>query len=259
MGAGSSIGAGIGAVAGTLLLPGVGTVLGASLGGAIGGAGDAVAGAAKINKAKKAAPLYVDPQEQEFNSVLENMRKGINTGAGYAEAIRQLNKTQQINNNSILGASAGNGGAAIYGINQQTDAIGDQYGKIFANNQQHLDMINQQYAQSVKDMAVHKRDMDQQNYDQLMADGKGAVAQGLADTATGLVNATGAGFKTGDGTSDDGTGSGFDLSSLLQLMKKKTPTNADLKTSAAGGVKSFGSAGLDINAPIDGLTTAITG
>lgn len=159
--------------------------------------------AAKLNKlATKALPPSTDPQEQENLAILNAMRKGTYTGAAYGEATRQLNNNQAGVNQTIVNTGGGAGGAILSALGQANDQYGNNYGKIFSENEGNKLAYNQMYFDQSNRMIQRRAGLAMMRYAQLKAEATQS-RQSSRDDINNLAATFPALYGTGNRTAPD--------------------------------------------------------
>lgn len=215
---GKILGTALGAAAGTVIAPGAGTGIGAQLGSAIGGSldgagkdktnttdvagvpktGDGVAqGAIGIGEIVKSAilnrkairhePVRVDEQEADFNSVLNNLRKGYYTRGGLGEGGRQLGVMEANSAENIMDASGGYTGGALAALVNNNAAFGSAFGNSVAAEGANENAVLQMYGNSVDKMVGRRADLDMMNYAQEKYDARNNGQAGFGNLATAFA------------------------------------------------------------------------
>ncbi len=162
-----------------------------------------------FRKARNLFPRSEDPESRGYLNELNNIRKGISTGSGYSEAVRQLRGNMQTAINNAFNTAGGYAGGALGATAAINEGTGNAYGNIFSEGQKEGDLYNQLYGKQLGEITSRKADLDLLKYSQayqkandMRSAGFNNLGLGTADTYSDLFKAK---------VDDSGTGNYDDL------------------------------------------------
>jgi hypothetical protein len=137
-------------------------------------------------EAASAMPGFYDPQQQQFLSELNQKRRSLDTGSGYAAGMNAIGATTAGTQNGILSAGGGNVGGTMQALLQSQRLGSDQQNQVLANGEQQNMQYNQMYNELLDKVAGRKMQLQLLNHDHLYNQWQQKQKAGSSNLMAGL-------------------------------------------------------------------------
>ena len=148
-------------------------------------------GARAMRNAKKMIPSRIDTEEQKYKAELDAIRKGNYTGAGIAEALRQLRVSQINNQQAIMSGAGGYGGAALAGVAYSNASLANEMGKLQLAQQEARQKDEALYGAQLNRAADRRSDLDMMEYKNAMQRARQINSDAFKNITAGINSFTG--------------------------------------------------------------------
>jgi hypothetical protein len=143
----------------------------------------------KLKKeAASAMPGFYDPQQMSFLSELNQKRRSLDTGSGYAAGMNAIGATTAGTDNGILSAGGGNVGGTMQALLSAQRNAGDAQNQVLANGEQQNMKYNSMYGELLDKVAGRKYQLQMQKHSELMAQWAQQHKAGMSNLMAGMAS-----------------------------------------------------------------------